>query len=248
MRINSVELWRGQSCLDGAPIVVLASGLKASANSKTGQMIQVYIIRQDMAPNVAAKQGLDVSVCGECPHRSKASGGSGLCYVQIYTGPRSLWGAWNRGNVPRAEPEHYGTIASGAIRWGAYGDPAAVPLSEWTSIKARLTRMGWKGHQTGYTHQWRTLTKGWRWLMASCDSPDDTADARLLGWRTFRVRTPGTPLMWGELECPASKEAGKLLTCSQCRACNGGAVGADRSIVAHGLPPGATAAYARSFE
>jgi len=67
---------QGVSELDKVtPVVVLASF--ESANVKTGNMIQTWILRADIAPNVAIREGSDTAVCGNCPHRGKESGGSG---------------------------------------------------------------------------------------------------------------------------------------------------------------------------
>jgi hypothetical protein len=51
MRVNGLVLWRGASLLDGAPIVAIVTGLAAgSSNRKTGDMLQTWILREDMAP------------------------------------------------------------------------------------------------------------------------------------------------------------------------------------------------------
>ena len=49
-KLNGVVLYEGPSVLDGAPIAVIAT-LK-SANVKTGDMIQTWIIRSDMHPPI----------------------------------------------------------------------------------------------------------------------------------------------------------------------------------------------------
>ena len=42
---NGIVLWEGPSRLDGSPIVVIAVGLKASStNTKTGGMLQTYVV------------------------------------------------------------------------------------------------------------------------------------------------------------------------------------------------------------
>ena len=95
---------------------------------------------------------------------------------------------------------------------------------------------GW----TGYTHQWRTLDRDWQLLvMASADSVRDMRDAHASGWRTFRVVThANTVQRFRRMEsvCPASAEAGKKLTCIECKACDGNATNRRASIViqAHG--------------
>ena len=74
MKYKTVCAWKGLSPIDGAPIVLLITGLspiksEQSINRKTGPMIQTYILRQDMAPIVAVMSGMDRSICGDCPLR-----------------------------------------------------------------------------------------------------------------------------------------------------------------------------------
>lgn len=71
---KSIEAWRGPSPIDGAPIVMIMTGLsrlasEQSSNSKTGPMVQTHIVRQDMAPVVAMMSGEDRAICGDCPLR-----------------------------------------------------------------------------------------------------------------------------------------------------------------------------------
>jgi hypothetical protein len=92
---------------------------------------------------------------------------------------------------------------------------------------------GW----TGYTHRWRQSPSYKNALMASVDGPAEREEARALGWRTFRVRSAGTPLMAREFACPASDEAGWRLTCEECLACDGARDNPERAtpaIAAHG--------------
>ena len=74
LRFKTVEAWRGASPVDGAPIVMIMTGLsplasEQSVNRKTGPMVQTHIVRQDMAPVVAMMSGADRSICGDCPLR-----------------------------------------------------------------------------------------------------------------------------------------------------------------------------------
>jgi hypothetical protein len=73
-RYKTVEVWRGPSPIDGAPIVMIMTGLsrlasEQSKNRKTGPMVQTHIVRQDMAPVVAMMNGADRAICGDCPLR-----------------------------------------------------------------------------------------------------------------------------------------------------------------------------------
>ena len=240
---NGRIIYEGESMLDGAPIVVIAIGFgTGSSNRKTGDMIQTYIIRRDLAPIAAAQSGADSSVCGTCVHRGViVSDQAGVtrnvgrtCYVNLGQGATSVYNTYLRGGYPvwddNAEPH----LTKGRIvRLGTYGDPAAVPVQVWTSLL-----MGASGH-TGYTHQWRNpnIKPLQRYCMASADTPEESRAAQSQGWRTFRVGLPSHPARQdNEALCPASAEAGKKLTCAQCRACDGTASSRRGSVYipAHG--------------
>lgn len=240
---NGVVLWSGPSQLDGADIIVIATGLRdASSNRKTGGMVQTYILRSDLEPTTAVRTGADASICGDCPHRGTPGQVHGFgvstapqgrtCYVNVGQGPLGVWRAWKRGI--------YGVAGLNVcledigrdriVRLGTYGDPAAVPWTVWHAL-VRFAR----GH-TGYTHQWRRAPGLRHLCMASADSVADAEEAQRAGWRTFRVAMPcDSPREHGEAVCPASKEAGHKLQCAQCLAC-GGANGRRGNIViqAHG--------------
>lgn len=67
-------LWEGKSPFDGAPIVLIATGYaRPSKNTKTGALLQTWILRQDVAPHDAVASGADASVCGDCPHGAGAA-------------------------------------------------------------------------------------------------------------------------------------------------------------------------------
>jgi hypothetical protein len=225
-------LYEGPSLLDmvtddygvitaGTPIVVLV--VYASDNSKTGDMVQTYILRQDMSPTDAHRAGLDTAICGGCIHRSKASGGAGTCYVT----KMFINGIWRQYRDGKCEPLDLKRVRRKPIRLGAYGDPAAVPITVWRPLLA-ASGIGW----TGYTHQWRTCDPAYRELcMASCDNDDDQRDADAAGWRVYRVHAIGTPKPAGTIPCPSPR-----IKCSDCLKCSG--TGANRrghvSIPAHG--------------
>jgi hypothetical protein len=229
-----VILYRGPSMLDGAPIVVIATGLKAaSRNAKTGEMVQTYIIRDDMSPIDAVRTGADASICGNCPHRGDGTGKGRSCYVTLIHGPRSVYASFQRGIYPVANPHQAKALFAGRmVRLGTYGDPAAVPQSVWTIALGEAA--GW----TGYTHQWRTVPNSWaKLVMASADSLDDMEAAHAAGYRTFRVTAGAFENVKGlEVICPASEERGKRTSCADCRACMGTSAKARVSIqiAAHG--------------
>ena len=70
---NGYILFEGQSMIDGQDIVMIATGFdKGSKNSKTGSMIQTWILCKDIDPREANKLGLDYSICGDCKLRGVA--------------------------------------------------------------------------------------------------------------------------------------------------------------------------------
>src|SRR4249920_2581675 len=111
--------------LDGAPIVAIA--LTASTNRKTGNMVQTYILRDDIAPLAALKTGDDASICGNCKHRPILGG---ACYVFVGQGPTVVYKTLARGGYPQAAD--IAALGAGRmVRLGTYGDPAAVPVAVW---------------------------------------------------------------------------------------------------------------------
>lgn len=224
---NGYILYEGPSKIDGNNIVVIATGFNASSsNRKTGGMIQTYILVQDSEPHVAIKNGDDFSICGNCVHRgSKERGRS--CYVNIGQGPLSVYRAWKRGSYPALTD--YSIFTDLLVRFGTYGDPAAVPHNIWNDIDQVCQ------DNTGYTHQWKNCSPMYaRWCMASVESKAEALEAHNKGYRTFRVGLEKDIRVKGEVLCPASEEAGKKLQCFQCLACNGSGRRGHIFIPAHG--------------
>ena len=226
---NGYVIYRGPSMIDGKPIVVVATGFRnKSKNSKTGTMIQTWILCDDQTPVQAIHNGNDESVCGDCKRRGTLVDGSDKgfatknkgrsCYVTIYQGPQNVYKSSKRGIYP-VIPANYlsnGLFYNRDIRIGTYGDPAAVPVYIWKRIlvKARSN--------TGYTHQWKKAPLEFRdFLMASVDNVDEVFEARALGYRTFRIIDDNEAFLKNEIGCPASKEMGSKTTCSACKGCGG---------------------------
>lgn len=227
-------LWEGKSLLDNKPIVVIGTGFVRSKNRKTGAMVQIWILRSDMSPLEAANYGQDKSVCGNCKHRPATKfnpNGWGTCYVHLPQGPQQIYKTFKANLYSRIEHADWQHIFQGRrVRFGAYGDPAAVPFDFWSRIH------GICDYHTGYTHQWQTCDQQLKSLvMASVDTPNEYQRAQAMGWRTFRVRMENEPLESTERVCPASEEAGKKATCETCMACHGGGnQKANIAIIAHG--------------
>lgn len=232
---NGYIVYRGPSLLDGQPIVVVA--ITKSTNEKTGNMVQTYIMRDDMKPTDALKTGDDASVCGDCKHRPF---NGGACYVRVFQGPLVVWKQAQKGAYPVATPGAVGAIvADRMVRIGSYGDPMAVPAHVWEQLTKHAS--GW----TGYSHQWRNLAiepsqakRVMSLCMASADTVDEANAARAANVRYFRIRTADEALSKGEFMCPASTEAGMRKTCATCGACDGtdekGAAKVSPVIIVHG--------------
>ena len=230
--VRGVVLYRGPSLIDGGPIVAIATF--RSSNQKTGDVPQVWILREDEPPVQAAKTGADRSICGDCPLRGRVVDGRNVergCYVVLHQAPSAVWLAYRRGVYREVKTARLARLFAGAfVRLGAYGDPAAVPIEVWRTMLVH-TR-GW----TAYTHQWRTAELQ-ALAMASCETDADAREAIARGYRVFRVVAPGAPRLRGHIPCPASSEQGRRLTCMECRTCNGtasGLPGAHVQIEAHG--------------
>jgi len=219
-------LWRGLSPINGQPIVAVLT--ITSANRKTGNMAQVWILNESSDPVQSIATGEDVSICGNCPHR-KQPDGTRTCYVNVGQAPLSVYRAWVAGKYPHIRL-HYEAVTKALstrkIRWGAYGDPAVLP----DSIVCGLNSYA-NGH-TGYTHQWQQPWAQWAkgTLMASCDSVTDHDKAKAMGWATFTVAAVNARVTHAKL-CPATVEH-STAQCLTCGLCNGSR--ADIYVHAHG--------------
>lgn len=240
---NSWIFYRGPSQLDGSPIIGVITGLATpSTNTKTGDMLQTYILLEKLPPPEGVKTGADAGICGDCALRGDGNGLGRACYVQTKWAPLSVWKYVQPqlADWVKPIPIHFtrAALPGRFLRMGTYGDPTAIPLYVWEWLLAG----GIAGH-TGYTHQWRDPRfRDFRGLcMASVDSIEEWHDAKIAGWRTFRTRPSTGVLSRDEIVCPASAEAGHKTTCDACRLCNG-MVGRDArksiAIVAHGSQAG----------
>jgi hypothetical protein len=230
-------LYEGPSLIDGAPIVAIVNAIDASANEKTGALVQSFILRADVDPMEALRTGADASVCGQCPHRpaliasavaSAVAGGASpraaraasaaRCYVNVGRAPLGVWQAYRRGRYVRAAAAFIAAAVAGRlVRLGTYGDPAAVPAALWRALVSLAAG------RTGYSHQWHAIdAREWAPLvMASVDSAAERDAARALGYRTFRVSVDASDRAANEVQCPAAKESGARVQCADCLLCGG---------------------------
>jgi hypothetical protein len=217
------------SKIDGAPIVVVAT--MKSGNVKTGNMAQVWILREDIAPTDAVKSRCDESVCGDCSHRG-TNAKNRTCYVTVFQAPLAVWKAYHRGNYVNWNGDA-SVFVGRKIRWGAYGDPALISPS--IVEKISNASAGW----TGYTHMWcRDFSNSHKsFLQASCDSVADLDAANASGWATFTVLPIGYDsknLGRKVTQCPSALTDGRV-QCISCGLCNGASKFAHNIVIAaHG--------------
>lgn len=228
--MNGIVLYNGTSRWNQRPIVAIATGIgKGSGNSKTGELVQIWILsaESDKPSDAYFKSGLSVSVCGDCKHDQFDT-----CYVNKGMAPNNIYKAWKEGKYPTFNhDEHIKYFTDKKVRFGAYGDPAMVPMEVWNPILAVCKK------HTAYTHQWdKDWAQDYRsFCMASVDTVTEYNKARDKGWRTFRIRSAGdTSTFAKEMNCPASEEMGKKKTCFECMACHGGDKNFTIAITVHG--------------
>lgn len=226
--------YRGPSLLSGDPIVGVLTGLDGeSMNPKTGPIVQSWVLRVDKPPMDAVRDGSDAAICGDCSLRGEG-GHNRKCYVTPFFSPNNVYKSFIAGQyVEPTWPELQALMEGRGLRLCAYGDPCALPFELWRMLLATtLTHVG-------YTHSWKIADPRFKTIvMASVDTEREFFEAGLKGWRTFRIRMPGAPLIArAEFVCPASDEAGHRVSCIDCQLCRGTSSPA-RSvvIVAHGKP------------
>lgn len=241
-RFVGVILYEGPSHIDGAPIVVIATKIEGkSHNAKTGGMVQTFIMRADIHPMRALKDGRDESICGDCPQRPFKGG---KCYVDVAKSVASVYGAYERGRYARPGIDYDPAIlpelfAGMAFRLGTYGDPTAAPFQIWRAATLKAAKI------TGYSHQWRDPRfQAFALLcMASCETEFDQLLASACGWRTFRAKKAAETKAATEIGCPAAKENGARTSCDRCGLCAGNSSASKKDIVInlHGFRVGKAA-------
>lgn len=238
MNKNTRCIYRGPSMIDGAPIVVLMSGLTDDpSNKKTGPLLQTWILREDMHPIEALKTGKDSSICGGCEHRPEEHNGIRYRRRSCYVRPSAFsspWNSYRNGNVAQVALEAIPSLVAGRkVRLGSYGDPAAVPVEVWEAVVSGAE--GW----TGYSHQYRSrrLQGVLRFCQVSADTLQDAEAAREAGVGSFRVIAEDESPAPFETLCPAD---GDKVTCATCMACHG-AGAAHIAIPVHGIGKGSFA-------
>lgn len=223
-------IYKGRSLIDDGPIAAIA--VWGSTNRKTGDLLQVYILRTDMHPIDANRTGADTSICGACPLKGtptdRDSGQAALreCYVTLAQGPSVVFKTLQAGRYDDAtSADRQAAVGAGRrIRIGAYGDGAAVPPIVWVNLLQHSL-----GH-TAYSH-----TRGLAHpdlYTASVETLDQARDAWADGYRTFRVVKDRSDLQPNEIVCPNET---KGVQCRDCMLCSGARTSAKSIVItAHG--------------
>ena len=225
---TGLVLYQGKSLLKGGGDIVAIATLQ-SKNRKTGPMVQVWILRADMDPLETARADNRKPICGSCPLAD-------ACYVIECLAPLQVWRAWEAGIYPAYSYRHHSSLLRGrSVRWGAGGDPAALPVQLIRKITALC------GSHAGYSHQLldgsvsrSRADKLANYLMASVESPSTIKQAEGRGYRWFAAIPEGVAPPRNAIECLAASR-GKQ--CINCRLCNGGS-GRNVFITGHGRSAG----------
>tara|TARA_Y100001963_G_C6714986_1_gene416191 strand:+ start:103 stop:756 length:654 start_codon:yes stop_codon:yes gene_type:complete len=189
---------------------LVITGLRSySQNSKTGNMLQSYIIDKEKAFSEPKVFG---SKCSECPVVKE-------CYVSRdkLTVRRSLK------KLVEGEKTSYQFVTLNQVlplikgrsfRFGTYGDPSAIPLDMIRSIASVVK--SW----TGYTHFWREISQEYQeFFMASVEDLTGEMLAQAMNWRTFRmIRKGESNDSINSILCPNTSRG---ITCEACKLCKG---------------------------
>jgi len=219
-------IYEGPSLYDGEPIVVISTWSKR--NSKTGGVLQTYVLLRDIDPRDASKSGQDFTICGNCPHRGTPTDDPDRkiakdrdCYVNLGQGVLSVWRSYQSGVYPDAQNDIASLGRGRVVRIGTYGNPSAVPEYVWDQLLSECRN--WTAYNHGET--WRPDI-----AMQSADSLAEAQAAWDKGARTFRVVESVDEITDREILCPASKEAGRRTVCAKCLLCSGTATKSPKSI------------------
>jgi len=219
MTRSSLIFYQGSSCIDGSEIMGVLSGLNGtSANSKTGNVVQTWILSANEDPIRAAATGADYSICGNCIMRHYSKG---ACYVVLMHGPQNIYKSAKAGRIPKIQDLNRKQLhkvnrqlKKRPIRLGSYGDPAAIPEDVWSRILALVPS------HTGFTHQWESSHAAWLkgLVMASCETRSAAGKAQAAGWKTSRTSVSGKPDR-NEMIC--LNHAKDPWQCDECKICDG---------------------------
>lgn len=196
-----------------------------SANEKTGNMVQVWIVPKEGGTLAAVQKGDNSAACGSCPligtpeqTKDGVKIRNRVCYVNLGRLDSTVLKAYNNGRYPPYNRKLYERWLRGRdIRLGAYGDPVALP----DSLIEYLASVG-SGY-TGYSHQLFSIERERadrlaQLLMVSCHTPSQHNEALRRGWRPFTVIANGQHVPENAVECPFYTRG---VQCDRCQLCQG---------------------------
>ena len=184
--------------------------------------------KEDSFPKAAVPVELiekeDYSVCGNCPLKPS---NQNVCYVNIAQAPSNIWKAYKCDRYLKFQDYPLDRVGRRTLRFGAYGDPTAIPFAAWQPLIDKFPEY------TGYTHQWATCDRVWQnYLMASCETAKQREKAIAQGWRTTRITKDGSDLLDNEILC---RNQAENIHCETCKLCDGvGKHGVDIVFKVHG--------------
>lgn len=219
----SHTLYTGASLFGGEIQALVA---EATGNAKTGPALTLWVLpatADGEKPWDVIKRDGSVSTCGDCPQQF------GGCYTHAGSSQTLTCGAASLVKA-RGRDLEKPTRKVKRARSAAFGDAAALPLDVLQSWRDMRTQFGLA--PLGYTHAWRRRPDLQIDHMASVESVEDAMQARAQGWRYFRVRPIGSPILAGEIQCPAAdKKRTTQIDCNRCGLCDGLMRGAHRPSI-----------------
>lgn len=214
---NAAIVYKGSSKLSPSKnIVAIITG--NSSNVKTGDMFQLWILADEenkLVPTEIKKQGLDNSICGVCPIKKE-------CYVNVGQAPQNIYKSYLKGRYKDLTSDLQALkdmLAGNKMRFGAYGDLAALPydLNKFMCENVKLS--------TAYTHQRKHKNYDIRlseFAQISVESKQEAYYIHKNGLgNTFRIVSSydESELLDHEIICPS--DTPKKIQCTDCGLCNG---------------------------
>lgn len=231
---DHVVAWRGKSKLNGTEILLVLYAFNGRTNQKSGCMIETAILVADRCPRDAARDGSDVAVCGYCPARQT---NRGWCYRTPGREYREHQ-TWDKIRDLPGDLAHVCDVVrrSGLpIRFGSYGDPAAVPYEV---LKRLVDASG--GRISGFTHSWSHPNfdpRLFEFLSASIEFPQEGQELKRLfpSVKTYRVILDKAAVLPGEEPCTGGPKEDDNHCCVCPSPCRGMANpdGPERVVVVH---------------
>lgn len=225
-------MYEGPSLIGQGDVAAVAT--LNSVNRKTGNMVQVWILPRHQGTLEAVRAGDNSAACGSCPlmgvpYQEEVTRSDGevytviklrnrVCYVNLGRLDSTVVKAYEKGRYATYNRRiHERWLRGRDIRLGAYGDPAAIP----DHLIIYLATVG-SGY-TGYSHQLFALEEERasllaKYLMASCHTPAQHAEAVRRGWRPFTIVSKNQPQPMDAIECPFYTHG---IQCEDCQLCQG---------------------------